>query len=90
MVRVRIVVKGVVQGVGFRYFTLDLARRLGLSGFVKNKVDGTVEVEAEGKEVVIKTLIEDLRLGPRSAHITGVDVETLPPGGDYNGFELRF
>jgi acylphosphatase len=90
LARVRIVVKGIVQGVGFRYFTLDLARRLGLSGFVRNRVDGSVEVEVEGKEAVIKALIEDLRTGPRAAHVTGIDVEQLPPGANYDGFELRF
>ncbi|HUV35773.1 MAG TPA: acylphosphatase [Patescibacteria group bacterium] len=90
MVRVRIVVRGVVQGVGFRYFTLHLARGLGLGGYVKNRVDGAVEVEAEGEEGTVRAFLDDLSSGPRAAHVTGLEVENLQPGGGYNGFEVRF
>lgn len=90
MVRARIVVTGVVQGVGFRYFTLHLARRLELAGYVRNRMDGAVEVEVEGEEGSVHAFLDDLSVGPRSAHITGLEVENLEPGGDYDGFEVRF
>lgn len=90
MVRVHIVVTGVVQGVGFRYFTLHLARSLGLGGYVKNRMDGAVEVEVEGEEGAVRAFIDDLSIGPRAAHVTGMEVENLKPAGEYEGFEVRF
>jgi acylphosphatase len=88
--RVHIILKGVVQMVGFRYFTLDLAREYGITGFVRNKPDGTVELEAEGKDDIVKAFINELRVGPRAAHITGFDIEELEPGGDYDSFRVLF
>lgn len=88
--RVHIVVKGVVQGVGFRYFTMQLARDYGITGWVRNREDGSVEVEAEGEEIIIKSFVKDLSIGPHSAHVSKVDVEKLLPGEGYNGFNVRF
>lgn len=90
MVRVRIVVTGVVQGVGFRYFTRHLARSLGLGGYVKNRMDGAVEIEAEGEESTVRTFLDDLSVGPRAAHVTGMEVGNLPPEGKCDGFEVLF
>ncbi len=90
MKRVRIVVKGVVQGVGYRFFTRDVAYRLHLSGFVRNLPGGAVEVEAEGDEGPVNAFLQELRIGPISSHVTGMDIDPLLPGGDYNGFEIRF
>lgn len=89
MSRVRIVVTGVVQGVGFRYFTYALARRLGLDGYVRNRMDGAVEAEAEGDEGAVNAFVAELRTGPGAAHVRGVDVVPLEPGGEYDGFEVR-
>ena len=90
MVRVRIVVTGVVQGVGFRYFTLHLARSLHLAGYVRNRMDGAVEVEAEGDENSVHAFLEDLSRGPRGAYVTGMEVENLEPDAGYDSFEVRF
>lgn len=90
LIRDRIIVKGVVQGVGFRYFALDLARRYRLSGFARNRGDGTVEVEAEGGEGVVRAFVEDLRVGPRAASVSGIEVEPLTPIGKFEGFNIRF
>jgi len=87
--RVRIVVRGVVQGVGYRYFAMQLARDYGLAGWVRNREDGSVEVEAEGEEIVVQAYIKDLRTGPRNAEVTGVEVETLPLGQREKGFHVR-
>jgi acylphosphatase len=53
-------------------------------------MDGTVEVEVEGDEASVNGFIEDLRIGPRSAHVTGIEMKRLEGGGDYDGFEIRF
>jgi acylphosphatase len=88
--RVHVIVKGVVQGVGYRFFTQDLARRYDLSGYARNRADGTVEVEAEGPEESITAFIKELRLGPRSSNVSGLEVEDRPPERDFEGFRIKF
>jgi len=85
-----IIVHGVVQGVGFRYFTLDVARELGLEGYVKNKPDGSVEIEAQGEDWALNELLSTVRVGPRSAHVSGVEVREIEPREDFEGFSIRF
>jgi acylphosphatase len=87
--RVRIVVTGVVQGVGYRYFAMQLARDYGLAGWVRNREDGSVEVEAEGEEIILRSYMKDLRIGPRHADVTAIEVDALPPGQPYKGFHVR-
>lgn len=93
MKRVRVVVRGRVQGVGFRAATAHEARRLGLSGWVRNALDGSVEVEAEGSAVAVEALCAWLAHGPSYAHVTGIDVEERAVGGAANeslqGFAIR-
>ena len=84
-VRIRAVVTGRVQGVGFRYSTRVEATRLGLSGFARNDGDGTVRVEAEGDEVAVDSLIRWLSQGPPAARVDGVAVESIPTTGS-SGF----
>ncbi|MBI3111834.1 MAG: acylphosphatase [Ignavibacteria bacterium GWA2_55_25] len=71
----RIIVKGLVQGVGFRYFVLRKALPLGIKGFVQNRFTGEVEIEAEGERSLIEELIKEVRIGPRSAHVKDVTIE---------------
>ncbi|HEY6477287.1 MAG TPA: acylphosphatase [Polyangia bacterium] len=73
----RVQVRGRVQGVGYRASTAHEARRLGLSGWVRNLPDGTVEVAARGDAAAVDVLIGWLATGPRGARVTGVDVEEL-------------
>lgn len=87
--RKRIIVRGVVQGVGFRFFTSDLARRLGIAGFVRNLPDGGVEIEAEGEERQISALLSELRIGPPAAHVAAVDVDDIEENGGHEGFRVR-
>jgi len=69
-----------VQGVGFRWFVRERARRLGLSGWVRNLEDGSVEVAAEGDEPQIELLRSELQKGPSGAIVKAVeDVEATPP-----------
>jgi acylphosphatase len=70
--RLHAVVRGLVQGVGFRATTFDEARRLGLAGWVRNRVDGTVEALAEGPEPKLNLFLTYLRRGPLGARVTGV------------------
>jgi acylphosphatase len=69
------VVHGRVQGVGYRATTLDEARRLGLAGWVRNRIDGTVEVLAEGAESKLRLFLAYLHRGPWGAHVTSVAVD---------------
>ncbi len=66
------VVRGRVQGVGFRYFTENVASRLGLSGYVKNCADGTVEAYAVGNAAALEEFKTHLAEGPRSARVDQV------------------
>lgn len=86
----KIVVDGVVQGVGFRYFVHHLANKLKLKGYTKNLYTGEVEIEIEGNEGIVKSFIEEVKIGPRSAHITRVDVSINQCTYQYTNFEVRF
>ena len=77
MRRVRAIVSGRVQGVSYRASTADTARRLGLVGWVKNRFDGTVELEAEGPDDKITELLAWCRSGPPAARVDDVAVEEL-------------
>ena len=83
------VVRGRVQGVGFRYTTSREARRLGLRGWVSNRLDGSVEVRAEGRVADLRALETFLRAGPRGARVTGVDIFWESAKGDLVSFEIR-
>jgi acylphosphatase len=88
VIRRRAVVRGLVQGVGFRFSTEGEADRLGVAGFVRNLPDGTVETEAEGTPEAVGQLLEWLTEGPRGSRVDEVDVSELSPLGE-GGFETR-
>lgn len=77
-----------VQGVSFRYYSRRKARELNLSGFVKNKPDGTVKIVAEGEEKDLKELIEWCQNGSGYT-VEKVDVKWLEPTGEFNGFMVE-
>jgi DNA ligase D-like protein (predicted 3'-phosphoesterase) len=85
---VRAVVRGEVQGVGFREATLRQARRLGAFGWVRNEEDGTVRVHAEGAEPAVEKLVTFLREGPRGARVTAVESEAVKVEG-HEQFAIR-
>jgi acylphosphatase len=90
-VRMRAIVKGIVQGVGFRYFTVYQAQRIGgITGYVRNLRDGNVEVVAEGEREKLEQLLAQLRKGPTGAHVTGVDVFWENPTGEFTNFGIRW
>lgn len=81
-------VNGVVQMVGFRYFTREVAQGLGLSGWVRNLKDGRVEVVVEGSEEALFQLARDLEVGPPAAQVTHLEAEEIPFTGR-SGFQIR-
>jgi acylphosphatase len=84
-------VTGVVQGVGFRYYTQRKALVLsGVSGYVKNLSDGRVEVYAEGPEEALQQLLKQIQRGPLGAAVDAVDVEWLPAKGKYQEFQITY
>jgi acylphosphatase len=88
MVGVHVIVEGKVQGVGFRAFTVTQATGKGLYGWVRNRQDGTVEVEAEGLQTVLKDFLEILKEGPRLAHVTQISVDWKDANRHTHGFTL--
>ena len=91
MKRLRAVVRGQVQMVGFRYFVVEEAGALGLAGWTRNGDDGqTVEVVAEGPEDRLRQFEAILRSGPRHARVDGVDVEWSDDVEGHEGFEVRW
>ncbi len=82
-------VEGRVQGVGFRFFVLENAIPLDLTGWVRNTYNGSVEVIAEGPRLDLESFLELLRQGPRAAYVTNVRVEWENPGGEFTGFHVR-
>ena len=92
MKRVHAIARGRVQGVGFRAGAAHEARRLGLTGWVRNRLDGTVEVLASGDDAAVDQLVTWLEQGPRGARVTGLDVHDPPPtltSEQLVGFEVR-
>ena len=88
MMRYRINVKGKVQGVFYRASTQAKAKELGLNGWVANKEDGSVLIEAEGEEQKLDKLLEWCRQGPGAAIVNEVDFEEIEPTA-LSGFEIR-
>ncbi len=84
-----IVVTGLVQGVGFRYYVFNHANRMGLTGFVKNLYNGDVQIEAEGDRSLIEDLIREVKAGPRSAHVSDLKVDWKKPEYRFDRFEIR-
>lgn len=79
MPRLHVEVEGIVQGVGFRWFAREAARRLDLDGWVRNRDDGCVEVAVSGSSDALRSFLAELRRGPPGALVR--EVRELPPDG---------
>jgi acylphosphatase len=87
--RVHVLVRGRVQGVGFRWWARELAEELEISGWVRNRPDGTVEVAADGSSAAIERLRAALRAGPPGAVVSSVE-ELEPLTDPFDGsFTIR-
>ncbi len=84
----RLIVTGVVQGVGFRYFVKRVADELRLVGYVRNNFDGSVETYVEGDVSMLNAFYDEIKIGPRHAHIASVQVEWNEYKGDYKVFRI--
>jgi acylphosphatase len=90
LARVHGVVHGHVQGVAFRANTLHQARRLALTGWVRNCHDGTVEFVAEGEQNRVQQLVTWCQHGPPGARVTHIELDWEAPVGNLQGFEIRY
>jgi len=86
---VNIIVKGMVQGVGFRYFVYDKALKFGLNGYTRNLYNGDVEIEVTGERSIVEEFIKEVKTGPRASHVSDVKIKWIQPGVNYNNFEIR-
>ncbi len=84
----RLVISGRVQGIGFRDWMIAQARALGISGWVRNRRDGSVEALIDGDEAAVEELLRACRLGPRSAVVTRIEEDLADPP-DQPGFRRR-
>ena len=84
------IVVGRVQGVGFRYSTENIARRLGIVGWVRNRLDGSVETWAQGSNDAVARFTAYLEEGPRSARVISLDIAEVDPDPELRHFEIRF
>ena len=80
---------GHVQGVFYRQWTVNQARRLGIAGWVRNCPDGTVQAHLRGHEDALARMIEAMREGPSQARVENVAVDTVEPE-DASGFSVKF
>ena len=90
VVSAHMTVHGRVQGVGFRVFAAQAARRLQLLGGVWNRDDGRVVVEVEGPKVVIETLLKELTIGPPAAEVSQIETRWGPPTGRFSDFRIWY
>lgn len=86
--QIHILVDGHVQGVGFRYFVYDFARQKGLYGWVRNRYNGQVEIQAEGARNDLDGLLDHVRRGPGRSMVTDVKYEWLTAANLYDQFSM--
>ena len=89
-IRVQIVVSGLVQGVGFRYFAIRKAKEYSITGYVMNLPSGEVLCEAEGDEGLVHEFIDEIKMGPRFSHVTDAKIIKKEDLISYESFEVRF
>jgi acylphosphatase len=89
-VQAHIIVSGMVQGVGYRYFVMRLAKRMQLTGWARNLYSGEVEILVEGQRGSIESFIKDLWTGNPSALVRNVEVNWQKYTGSHTGFDITF
>lgn len=89
-IRAEIIVNGLVQGVGFRYYVQRKAQGLGLGGYVKNLYTGEVLTVAEGERCMIEELIKIIKAGPSHAYVKNCRIEWSDSKNEFTTFEITF
>ena len=87
---VNVIISGRVQGVWFRASTKQKAEQLGLTGWVRNTLDGNVEAIFEGEEDLVKKMIEWCRHGPPSAQVENVEIKNQDPTNGFDNFFIKY
>jgi acylphosphatase len=82
-------VSGAVQGVGFRWFAKRAADRWDVGGYVRNLYDGSVDIYAEGEDISLNGFLQEIQLGPRYAHVAGVNFDWTEYSGNYKEFRIE-
>ncbi|WP_029520288.1 acylphosphatase [Persephonella sp. IF05-L8] len=88
--RLYAVFAGTVQGVGFRYFVRNIAKGMGVKGYVRNLPDGTVEVVAEGDEQTLRNFLKAIEQGPPLAEVTDIRYQFEDKEGGFTDFEILY
>ena len=88
--RAEILVNGLVQGVGFRYFVVRAAQRLGLKGYTKNLYSGEVLTVAEGPKYLLEELYNQIKVGPPYADVKNASIKWSNPKNEFTHFEIRY
>lgn len=87
--RARIVVRGTVQGVGFRYFVMQKAQEMRLKGYVQNLPNGEVEAVVEGDKLFIEDIYKSMQNGPNKAKVTDHSIHWMDPKKDFKTFMIK-
>ena len=90
MNRLNVILNGVVQGVGYRYYVVRRAVKSDITGWVKNCSDGTMEIEAIGEKGALESFLSYVRVGPTAAHVTEVNAQWFTNGKQYEKFDVHF
>ena len=88
--RVKLIVKGIVQGVNFRYYTRGEALKNSVNGWVRNFADGSVAAVFEGEEEDVEAMIQWCRNGPPGAHVTELIAQPEEYRGEFQSFSIKF
>lgn len=89
MKQLRAIFHGYVQGIGFRYSTERISRQYGVTGYVRNLRDGTVEVTAEGEEKELQEFLQAIRDGPLGPHILEMETDWREATGQWRNFTIK-
>lgn len=82
------IISGVVQGVGYRYYCFEYAKKLNINGYAKNLDNGNVEVIADGSQSAINEYLKLLKIGPLTSTVTAINITELNSTNKYEGFEI--
>jgi len=88
--RAEVRISGRVQGVNFRHFVMESARRQGVSGWVRNLADGDVAAVFEGEKDAVENLVQACRQGPPAARVADVAVDWQDDRGEFSAFSVRY
>jgi len=89
-IRAHVIVKGIVQGVNFRYYTKLEAEKNNVKGWIRNLIDGRVEAVFEGEKGDVEKMVEFCKIGPPNAYVTNVKVKWEEFKGESNKFEIKY